>query len=345
MMKLTTRQSITNPLIQLANRVGIVDAYSMIKGYYSSQITILMYHRVGPQNERWQPPPVPPKDFEDQMQYLKKTHALLSLTDVACALRDHRPLPKKVAVVTFDDGYKSNYDYAFPILKQYRIPATIFLATGHIDTGTLFWWDKIRYALWHTYHHRLIVDELGVVTLRSLNEKRQKTIGIIEAVKKFPEHKKNSIIDHLITTADITIPPTLGHQVIVSWDDVREMQNHGIEFGAHTVTHPILTKVSLEQANYEITQSKKDIENALGTPVTTFSYPNGKQADFNTEILHMVQTSGYTCAVTTLPTTNASPDTLYILGRLIPWNYTSFKLFISGLYSDAKTILQRIGVS
>lgn len=85
---------------------------------------------------------------------------------------------KKAAVVTFNNGYKSNYEYAFPILKKYGIPATIFLATGHIDTGVLFWWDKIRYALWRTQQQRLVVDELGAFTLSSLNEKRQKILYV-----------------------------------------------------------------------------------------------------------------------------------------------------------------------
>jgi peptidoglycan/xylan/chitin deacetylase (PgdA/CDA1 family) len=247
-----------------------------------------------------------------------------------------------VAVVTFDDGYKDNYRYAFPILKKYKIPATIFLVTGHIDTGNLFWFEKVGYIIWKTKIKRLKLDSFGDFPLNSVNNRLLSAFKIVEKMKKIKDEKKNILIEKLINISKVEIPHDLGRDVILSWDEIKEMNEWGIDFGAHTVSHPILTRISLEQAKFEISQSKKEIEKRLGRSVKTFAYPNGTHEDFNTKIIDLVKESGFTCAVTTIPTIQASRMNLYKLGRLDPGgDFLSFKLIVSGLYSDASKIFSR----
>jgi len=340
---ISQKQKISNPIINVANRLGFLDTYSSLKGYCRSQITILMFHRVGPAKNAWLLPPTNTSDFEDQIKYLSKTHKILSLNELATCLRAGKPLAKRVAVVTFDDGYKDNYRYAFPILKKYKIPATIFLVTGHIDTGNLFWFDKIEYIIKNTKIKRLKLDGFGDFSLNPINNRLQSIFTIAEKLKKIEDEKKNHLIEKIINISKVDIPHDLGRDVILSWDEVKEMNEWGIDFGAHTISHPILTRVSLEQAKFEILQSKKDIEKRLGQSVYTFAYPNGTYEDFNTKILDIVRKSGFTCAVTTIPTTQASKTNLYELGRLDPGgSFLSFKFVVSGLYSDINNIFSRI---
>jgi hypothetical protein len=190
------------------------------------------------------------------------------------------------------------------------------------------------------------LDGFGDFSLNSKNDRLQSYSIIIEKSKKIPDEKKNDFLKKLVNISDVDIPHDLGLDINLSWDEVKEMSDTGIEFGAHTVNHPILTKISLDRAKFEIEQSKKDIEKRLDQSVNTFSYPNGTCEDFNKKIIDLVKKSGFTCAVTTIPTMHLSKKNLYKLGRLpIAWNYGSFKFFVSGLYYDAGKILNRFGGS
>ena len=104
-------------------------------------------------------------------------------------------------------------------------------------------------------------------------------------------------------------------QMMLSWDDIKIMYANGISFGSHTVTHPIMSKISPEQAMWEIYESKKIIESHLGSPVRTFAYPNGKEEDFDHTTKALLQDAGYICALTTIFGTNAYGHDLFALRR------------------------------
>jgi peptidoglycan/xylan/chitin deacetylase (PgdA/CDA1 family) len=98
------------------------------------------------------------------------------------------------------------------------------------------------------------------------------------------------------------------------------MRNAGISFGSHTVTHPVLSKLSLDQVQHEIQESKKVIEESLGIPVRTFAYPSGKKNDFNPSIKALLKDAGYTCALTTQFGTNEWWPRCVRIRRATPWN-------------------------
>ena len=101
-----------------------------------------MYHHIGSKKDGYLLNRTNTSDFEKQMIYLKKTHEIFNFKRLNQVFKEGKTLPKRTAIITFDDGYKNNYTEAFPILKKYNIPATIFLTTGHIETNNVFWWDK-----------------------------------------------------------------------------------------------------------------------------------------------------------------------------------------------------------
>jgi peptidoglycan/xylan/chitin deacetylase (PgdA/CDA1 family) len=125
----------------------------------------------------------------------------------------------------------------------------------------------------------------------------------------------------------------------MSWDNIREMNENGLDFGAHTVTHPILTNLTLNQAKFEIVESKKIIEKKLNKTITTFCYPNGSPSDYNSDIIKILRDNGFLCAVTAIPKAVTLKSDMFELGRFPPgYDFKSFKLYISGLYS----VLNRI---
>ena len=134
-----------------ANYTRFLDAYAFLRRRLTkSQVAILLYHRVCPKKDNWSLGPLSPQSFETQMEYFCRSYEILPLEKLVQSMQSGRPLPEKAVVITFDDGWRDNYVYAYPTLKKYHVPATIFLVTGHIGTGKLFWCDEVRYILWHT---------------------------------------------------------------------------------------------------------------------------------------------------------------------------------------------------
>ena len=316
----------------LANHSGLLDSYAFLRRKFTkSQVAILLYHRICPQKYTWSLKPFSPQIFQSQLEYLCRNYEILPLDSLVQYIRQGRSLPEKAAVITFDDGYKDNYLYAYPILKKHHAPATIFLTTGHIGTGELFWFDKVKYAIQHSSVDRLELDELGIHTLQADIDKNRVKF-IIKKLKNLPEGEKQLLIQKLLNLCQVNIPPGLGKELILSWDEVREMHSNGISFGAHSVSHPILTNLPLEQARNEIIQSKKDIEEKLGQDVTAFSYPNG---DFNAEIIELLRESSFTCAVTCVHRLISPKTNPYQLCRiLVSQDFNKFKLALSWLYHD-----------
>lgn len=328
----------------VANIAGysrLSDAYASLRtSLTKSHVAILMYHRVCPKEDNWSVPPLSPESFEKQMEYCCRNYEILPLEKVARCMQQRKPLPEKAVVFTLDDGYKDNYTYAYPILKKYCIPATIFLTTGHIGTGNLFWFDKVRYILWNVLPRTLTLDELGTCVVKTATDRTRAALTIIKALKRLPDEEKNLVIEKLFNISEVSIPSGLGNKLILSWDEIREMNSNGIVFGAHSVNHPVLTNLPLEQAKWEIIESKKAIEERLGQPVTAFSYPIG---DVNPELIEYVKESGFTCAVTNgtskLITLKDNP---YQLSRISPGeDFGTFKVILSGLWGDLKGILRK----
>jgi len=324
----------------IANDLGFLDTYAFIRRKLTkSQVAILMYHRISPHKDSWSLEPLSPQEFEKQIAYFYRNYEIVPLERLASCIRQGNTLPDRAVIITLDDGYKDNYLYAYPVLKKYHVPATIFLTTGHIGTGELFWWDKVGYIVNNSIVTQLDLDELGSFSFSSTTDKHQTGLEIIEKLKNLPDESKNVLIEKLVSICGVEIPPDLGRDFILSWKEVKEMSSSGISFGAHTVNHPILTNLPLEQAKWEITQSKRDIEERLGKEVTTFSYPNG---NFNAGVVELVQEAGFSCAVSVLPGRLISlKDNPYCLSRIgAIEDFNKLKVLLCGLWGDLQSIIE-----
>ncbi|MDD5093328.1 MAG: polysaccharide deacetylase family protein [Dehalococcoidia bacterium] len=324
-----------------ADNLGVLGAYAFLRRKLTkSQVAVLMYHRVCPKRDSWSLEPESPERFEKQIEYLCRNYEILPLARLAEDIEQGNGLPQKAVVITFDDGYKDNYIYAYPILRKYHIPATIFPATGHIGTGNLFWWDKVNYVIHHSIANQLNLDELGIYSTHAALAKAHAGSLIVERLKTLSEERKLVLIEKLLTISGVDIPMDLGKELILSWDEIGEMSNHGVVFGAHTVNHPILTNLPLEQAKYEILQSKKDLEEKLGKETATFSYPNG---NLSPQLADFVKGCGFNCAVSVLPNKLiSSKDDIFRLGRIpILEDSSKFKVMFCGLWGDLHSAMQR----
>jgi len=322
----------------IANKAGLLNTYAFFrKKLTKSQVAVLIYHRVRPKKDNWSLEPMSPESFEKQIKYFSRNYEIIPLDSLAEGIKQGNGIPSKAVVITFDDGYKDNYTYAYPTLKKYNVPATIFLTTGLIGTGNLFWWDKVKYIVSHTTSNQLSLDPLGNYPTQSDREKIHTAVVIVNSFKQLTEENRSLMITKLHKISGVNIPGDLGKELILSWDEVREMNDDGVVFGAHSVNHPILTNMPLEQAKWEILQSKKDIEEKLGKKVTSFAYPNG---DFNYMISKFVKENSFIQAFSVSGKLISSRADPYELSRIEGIeDFNKFMIAFCGLWGDARKIL------
>ncbi len=343
---LTFGQRLSLPFIRALSASGFLDAYGFLRRHVAqSSAYIVAYHRVGSTYEF--PSDVPmmgSQDFEKQIVYLSRRYRVISLRELGGALNRGASIPAKTAVITFDDGYRDNYLKAYPILRKHGVPATIFLATGHIDSGTPFWWDRVSYVMHNTAREMVELGQFGTYHFNSTTERWLVARTIRERLKDLLDSEKNLVIEELASQLGVDMPSSLNKELFLSWDEIREMSRNGIDFGAHTVNHPTLIGMPLEQARREIVDSQKRIQENLGRPADTFAYPDGRLLNVNDGIKAILRENGFVCAVYGNPDALVSPGTdPYELGRLSPrWDFSTFHLTVSGLYPDLMALRRRL---
>lgn len=289
-------------MLNLAFETGLIRAG---RGLWARSLTVVNYHRIDdPHREGFDSfkPNVSatPQDFDRQMEYLAKWFNVVSLKDIIAWLDGRRELPPYAALITFDDGYLDNYTSAFPVLRKYGFPALIFLTTGHIGTDAPFYWDLAAYCFSHTQSNQLAFPDGRVESWSSPEELNRISHSWIKHMKTLPEAEKQQHVFRLPGLLRVSVPAGFFKGLMMDWHQAREMQKEGIEFGAHTVHHPILTRISKQEVGEEVMGSKSRIEAELGKPVLGFAYPNGQAADLNEGIQKIVAASGIRAAFTLL---------------------------------------------
>ena len=106
---------------------------------------------------------------------------------------------------------------------------------------------------------------------------------------------------------------------MLTWDQVRRMAPHNVDFGGHTVTHPLLSRMPQEQVGWEVSECKHRIETELQAPVRYFAYPNGRGDDFTVANKEALRAAGYQAAVTTVWGLNHASTDRWELRRSGPW--------------------------
>jgi peptidoglycan/xylan/chitin deacetylase (PgdA/CDA1 family) len=304
------------------NRQGRM-TFPFIKRRRRRNCQILTYHRINDDGDRFFPA-ISVKTFEQQMRVLADCFTVFSLDELIERVKCD-DLPESAVAVTFDDGYCDNYTNAFPILKRYCVPATIFLATDVIDTGRQLWHDEVFAAFRETRVPELLDCGLGNATLplTSLPAKLQAQSEILKYLWSLDRVAREIAIGRLRKALYVEETRERTARLMLTWEEVSEMYRCGIQFGAHTESHPALSKLKPEEAREEIRGSKSAIERVLSATVSTFAYPSGRPGDFTATIKALVKEAGFSCGLTTIFGNNEAGIDLYELRRIAPWNYDS----------------------
>ena len=259
--------------------------------------------------------------FRWQMELLANCFNVLPLHDAISALAAGS-LPPRAVCITFDDGYRSIHDLALPVLKELDLPATVFVTTGHMESGNM-WNDKIIEALRRMPDGELDLRKHGLntYTLGKVDERKHVLHALIEKSKYLPSNARTVLVQELSELDKNVKAPSL----MLTRQMVAKLAEEGIEIGGHTINHPILTRMDDDQARHEISACKQQLEEITGKPVRFFAYPNGKVGvDFDARHAQMVKEAGYAGAFTTAigaATKEHDPDQM---PRSRPWDKSQF---------------------
>jgi len=277
---------------------GLLSLIKYIK--FKNRAIVLTYHRVLPYSVRdgsfsHSAIMVDNGNFERQIKFLKRHFKLLNTADFLAAFREHRPFTDSGCLITFDDGWRDNYEYAFPILKSHGVSALIFPATDYIGSGKLFWQE----AMGHGFYQLLaggnnqadeFLQQHDLLWLRQQEEavKLDRIRQYVRELKSCSYEELDGIMQRM---QDILGSIDYGEiDRYLDWQQIREMHEHGIEFGSHACSHRILTRLDRETASTELQQSKQSLQDATGVEIKTIAYPNG---DYDNDLGKLTRQAGY----------------------------------------------------
>ncbi len=279
------------------------------------RLWIMMYHRILPQNAAGYSTEEPgmivePETFRMHLNTLKSEFTMISLGEWINRKINNKPLPLKACAVTFDDGWLDNYDYAYPILKQLQIPATLFAVSDMLGTKQTFWPNRIQTILQQPIEKLTSISWLTDLLGHSPMDKELSS-SVIYSLKHHSDQQLIQLIEQTESDLEIPTPKT---PVLIDLKQIREMSDSGlIEIGSHTCQHIRLVKgLSKEVISKEIVNSKKQLEEILDKPIELFCYPNGDYCDAAVKEV----ASHYKAAVTTQKGINTCQSDLFSLSRI-----------------------------
>lgn len=252
-----------------------------------------MYHRVLTAQERRRagshPALVVDRDtFERQMTFLKKHFVVLSVAEFAQHLEERRPFPTSSCILTFDDGWRDNYENALPVMTKLGLPSLIFLPMNYIGRRRVFWQEALVQLLIlvlaqvrEQADRRAVFESLlapvGLAVVFDIADPDPKTaiIPIVSAQKHLTRDTIEKLVGDLAHAVGITVEELAVADGFIDWAQVQAMTRQGVTFGGHGVDHLLLTQVSDDQADSEVLGSRTELDARLKEPVPTFSYPNG----------------------------------------------------------------------
>ena len=242
-------------------------------------------------------------------------------------LKGEEPTVRNALVLTFDDGYTNNFDYALPIMNSFDVPGVFYVPTIHVDEQLPFWFDRLDFALQKASEDCEEFDLAGVVhkgtdvtrkSLRALfenfrNELKKREISEQEFIGELNRIAENLEEKSGCSIANLKDDPW---SAVASWEQLRTANSQeSVTIGSHSVSHTRLYFANNDTVVVELTQSKRRIESEIESPCSHFAYPNGAYDNFSKQ---QVALAGYESAVTTEQGMNSIGDDIFALKRVYP---------------------------
>lgn len=283
-----------------------------------TKYTILLYHGVLPDDfqtgiSNSSGKHIKRQQFREQMEWLSKNHSIISMNELRQAYLGNGNIPEDAVAINFDDGFLNNYQVAWPILEEFQVAATIYLATGFIGTHQMIWSDRLEAALINTAQPTITSEKDGEHTqwrLGSASDRLAALAGIKSFCKTISNEEKDKVVVSVEEQARLKPDDNDLLYGFMNWDHIRQMDASPlIEFGGHTVDHVSLGLVSIDEMQRQIDLSLNTISEELGKECRHFSYPEGQAHDFNQDVIGHLKRRNIVISPSAINGYNDFPDT------------------------------------
>ena len=239
-----------------------------------------------------------PGEFRSQLLYLRENFDMINLEGLIRMAEGGFALDRPCVLITFDDGYRDNFEVGFPILRELGLPAVFFIATEFIQSSRLPWWDRIACSIKKTEQKTLTLDYPTPISLELGQNGRLEAIRQVQAAYTRADRIDasaffNQLEERLQVRVDME---SLGRRLFMSWEQVRALRHEGMDIGAHTHTHPVLARLAEPDQWKELVESKTILESELQEEVIVLAYPVGRKDCFTSETKRLAEKAGYRLA-------------------------------------------------
>lgn len=237
------------------------------------------------------------QDFEKELAFLIKNFNILSLSEII-TLAEKNKLPPHSLAITFDDGYRDNLIYAWEILKKYKVPMTLFVCSDILSIPPKpLRNDIIAFMFTKDFQTDFCIPEFGPVRMDGQNENnRSILLRLTDYLNRVSNAKRVEIVELISNKFNINDDIFFKAGIYLTREDLIKMSREGVEIGAHTASHAILSRLPVLEMEREIGGSKETLEEITGKPVNFFAYPNGRQEDFNQRTIGILKKLGFKAA-------------------------------------------------
>jgi peptidoglycan/xylan/chitin deacetylase (PgdA/CDA1 family) len=343
-----SRTLVKNAMFRCANFLGV---NASLRSLRADRPLIVCYHSVLPAEEACGmcSATVSVAQFRSQLQRLRKLFVPVYPEDVLAWTRGRCVLPKRAVLVTIDDGFRNNLEFAIPALRDLEIPALISVMTGFVGTDQFLWTLRLRQAILHWPHDRMPLPEAwGHVPLPSSHQERCLLArSVVNAAKLLPEEQLNDYVDLMTRkVGDAALTHLETSHRFLTWEDLRGLRGEGFTIGSHGVRHVSLSHLPADRLAAELTESKRAIEEKLDSTCDWITYPFGGSEHVSESVVEAARRAGYICGLTLFETGRADPDRPLQLDRVFIDGLDTEAVFqgrISGLNSLVSRSLARTG--
>lgn len=258
--------------------------------------------------------------FRAHVEFLAERFELATMSRAVDVLARRTTATRDLAVITFDDGYRDVLENALPVLREARAPATLYVSSGVVDQAGFFPHDRLfalleRWVSDETMRQRASAYVLDALRFASRRGARTPKAWLYELIRHRTPAELERLCTELMSAGEaICVPASTA--AALDWDGVRELQAGGVEIGAHTISHCVLTHLPYSEVEQELRRSREAIENEIGRPVRHFAYCNGY---YNAQVIECLRRTGYASAVTTEDRLNVLGGDPYRIGRRVLW--------------------------
>lgn len=285
--------------------------FKALQWYNRTTPLVLMYHRIIDKPFIYG---LSPLEFEKQIAYITKRFRVVSIDTLVEEIKQGAVKPYTIAL-TFDDGHYDFYENAWPILKKYNVPASLYITTAFVDGTRWLWPDLLKYTLLNTAVSQINMPNLGTLSLTPKD--LQKTWHILgDHCLTLSISERMECIHAFANAAHVELPDSPAPPFhAVTWKQLIEMQHEGLIIGSHTVSHPILSGLTTAEIRDELFESADAIKNKVGYFPKGICYPNGRLSDINDDVLAQAKNIGYEYGLLACNTEITSSE-IFLMGRL-----------------------------